>query len=75
MINTQYSLIKQLYYNKPYYKFKTNNLFILPLFKHKQIQVYNGLKYIKLNLKLNMSGFNLRHFIYYKKSPIFKKKR
>jgi len=50
--------------------FKTNNnsTLILPLFLWKIIEIYNGKKYIPININKKKIGFILKDFIFQKKN-------
>ena len=63
-----------LRYSKLYSKhFKTNNnsSLILPLFLWKIIEVYNGKKYIPININKKKIGFILKYFLFKKKDKFF----
>lgn len=53
--------------------FKTNNssTLILPLFLWKIIELYNGRKYIPININKKKIGFILKNFMFQKKNKIF----
>lgn len=53
--------------------FKTNNnlSLIFPLFLWKIIEVYNGKKYIPININKKKIGFMLKHFLFQKKDKSF----
>lgn len=60
--------------NKLYSKhFKTNNnsTLILPLFLWKIIEIYNGKRYIPININKKKIGFILKNFIYKKKNKSY----
>lgn len=53
--------------------FKTNNsaTLILPLFLWKIIEIYNGKKYMPININEKKIGFSLKHFIFKQKNKSF----
>lgn len=53
--------------------FKTNNssTLILPIFLWKIIEIYNGRKYIPININKKKIGFILKNFLFQKKNKFF----
>lgn len=66
---------KSMGYNKSYYFTHNKSSYILPVFLHKLIYVYNGKKYILLNITKGMIGHKSGDFIYTKKRCVYKVKK
>jgi ribosomal protein S19 len=75
ILYTNYKYIKQLLLNKYPFNFKNSKFLIFPLFKNKKINIYNGIKYIPLKIKLNMSGYKIGSFFFTRQRFLFKKKK
>lgn len=57
-------------YNK-HFKTNCNSTLILPFFLWKIIEVYNGKKYIPININKKKIGYILKNFIFQKKNKYF----
>ena len=58
--------------NSKHFKTKDSSTLILPLFLWKIIEIYNGKKYIPININKRKIGFILKNFIFEKRHKSYK---